>query len=436
MSSSVESLERTYQDDYEPFEHRKIEKPNTTIGSFIHIIKGSLGTGIMAMPLAFKNGGLLMGSIGTVVICVLYTHFIHLLVSTSQKASKRSQVPMLGFSETARDVFSKGPTCVRPYKNYASGFIDWMMVIDSFLTACLYIVFISKSLRDVLHNQLQIDWDTRVYILLLLVPLLIIIQVRKLKHLVPFTAVAITLIITSVGISLYFVFSEPIVLSDKELWPKWTTIPTFISTVLFAISGINTVLPVENNMKHPKHFLRTFGVMQCAFGFLTVFYGITGFFGYAKYGEATMGSITLNLPSDNGWAETTRLISAMGIFVALGFSLYVPLEIVWPQVESRVPLKWHNWGQITMRSVLAVAMIAAAFIVPEIEPFIGLLGSFSVAALSILFPVAMDLIFRWPNDFGVFKWHLIKDILLCVFGLFVLIVGTHFSILDIIDIYQ
>lgn len=195
------------------------------------------------------------------------------------------------------------------------------MVIDSFLTACLYIVFIAKSLRDVLHNQLQLDWETRIYILLLLVPLLVIIQVRKLKHLVPFTAIAVTLIITSVGISLYFVFSKPLVLADKELWPKWTTIPTFVrwdieikhdvrintlhrhptnSTVLFAISAINTVLPVENNMKHPQHFLCPFGVMQSAFGFLTVLYGITGFFGFAQYGENTKGSITLNLPSDNG----------------------------------------------------------------------------------------------------------------------------------------
>lgn len=436
MSSSVEKLERGDQNEYEPFEHRKIKKPNSTIGSFIHIIKGSLGTGIMAMPLAFKNGGLLFGSIGTVVICALYTHIIHLLVSTSQKASKRSRVPMLGFSETAKDVFSKGPPCVRPFTNFASGFIDWMMVTDSFLAACLYIVVIAKSLRDVLRNELQIVWDTRVYILLLLIPLLMIVQVRKLKHLVPFTAVAITLIISSVGISLYFVVSEPIVISDKPLWPKWTTIPTFVSTVLFAISGINTVLPVENNMKHPKYFLRPFGVMQSAFGFLTVLYAITGFFGFAQYGEHTKGSITLNLPSNNGWAETTRLISAMGIFVALGFSLYVPLEIMWPRIESLVPLKWHNWGQITMRSLLAVGMIVAAFVVPEIEPFIGLLGSFSVASLSILLPVAMDLIFRWPNDFGVFKWHLIKDILLCMFGLFVLIVGTHFSILNIIEIYH
>ncbi|EAT42635.1 AAEL005855-PA [Aedes aegypti] len=437
MSSSVENLEKNNDDDdYNPFEHRKIKKPNTTIGSFIHMIKGSLGTGIMAMPLAFKNGGLIFGSIGTVVICVLYAHFVHLLVHTSQKASKRSQVPMLGFSATAKDVFGKGPPSLRLYTSYASGFIDSMMVIDGFLTACLYIVFIAKSLQDVLYNQLQLDWDTRVYILLLLVPLLVIIQVRKLKHLVPFTAIASGLIISAVGISLFFIFTAKIDLSSKSMWPEWMNLPSFVSTVLFAISGINTVLPVENNMKHPEHFLRPFGVMQTAFGCLTVLYGVTGFFGYAQFGNATKASITLNLPSDNGWAQTTRLISAMGVLVALGFSLYVPLEILWPRIESRLSPKRQNCAQIGMRSMFALAMVLTALVVPEIEPFIGLLGSFSTASLSILFPVSLDMIFRWPNGFGRCRWHLVKDVVLWVFGLFVLIFGTYFSIMDIVEIYK
>lgn len=103
-----------------------------------------------------------------------------------------------------------------------------MMVVDSFLTACLYIVFIAKSLQDVLRNQLQLDWDTRVYIVLLLIPLLIIVQVRKLKHLVPFTAIASGLIVTAIGISLYFIFSAEFDLSSKGMWPELSNLSSFI----------------------------------------------------------------------------------------------------------------------------------------------------------------------------------------------------------------
>lgn len=126
----------------------------------------------------------------------------------------------------------------------------------------------------------------------------------------------------------------------------------------------------------------------------------------------------------------------MGILVSLGFSLYVPLEILWPHIATRLAPKRQNCGQITMRSVLAVAMVLTAFVVPEIEPLIGLLGSFSAASLSIMFPVALDVIFRWPDEFGRWRWLLVKDAVLWLFGLFVLIVGTYFSILDIIEIYK
>uniref|UniRef100_A0A182SJ42 Amino acid transporter transmembrane domain-containing protein n=1 Tax=Anopheles maculatus TaxID=74869 RepID=A0A182SJ42_9DIPT len=65
--------------EYNPFEHRQIEKPNSTAGSLIHLLKSSLGTGILAMPVAFKNAGLLFGAIGTIVIGLICTHCVHIL---------------------------------------------------------------------------------------------------------------------------------------------------------------------------------------------------------------------------------------------------------------------------------------------------------------------------------------------------------------------
>lgn len=103
-----------------------------------------------------------------------------------------------------------------------------MLVIDSILSICLYIVFIAESMQGVIYNQQGLDWDTRMYILILMIPIVIIMQVRELKQLVPFTAVANMLIIASVGVSLYFIFREPISLADRNLWPQWTTFPSFV----------------------------------------------------------------------------------------------------------------------------------------------------------------------------------------------------------------
>ncbi|XP_053686202.1 proton-coupled amino acid transporter-like protein CG1139 [Sabethes cyaneus] len=423
--------------DYEPYRNRQITNPNSTVGTLIHMVKGSLGTGIMAMPLAFKNGGLIFGSIGTIVICIIYVHCVHLLVSTTYKACKRGKVPLMGFAETVHDVFFNGPAKVQPLTKLVTGYVDVMIVIQSCLSFCLYLVFIAKSLRDVIYNQQQFDWDTRIYLLLLLIPMMLITQIRELKYLVLFSAIANLLIIAAICIILYVIFNEPLIFVNRKMWPQWSTLPSFVSTVLFAIQGIRYVLPIENKMQHPEHFLGSFGVLNIAISLLTVLYTITGFFGYVSYGEKTKGSVTLNLPENKAIAETTRLLAAIAILFTMGLSYYVPMEILWHHLQPKVLAKRANLVQIVLRFSVLVALLGIAIAIPEIEPFVGLVGSFGSATLAVLIPVTIDIIFRWPaGDFGRAKWQLVKNVVLLVFGLFVMVSGTYFSILDVVAIYK
>lgn len=50
------------------------------IGALLHIVKSSLGAGVLAMPFAFKNAGLLIGVIGSIFIGITVTHCTTLLV--------------------------------------------------------------------------------------------------------------------------------------------------------------------------------------------------------------------------------------------------------------------------------------------------------------------------------------------------------------------
>lgn len=48
--------------------------------TLIHLLKGCLGTGILAMPNAFGNAGLALGTFATVLIGILCTYCLHVLV--------------------------------------------------------------------------------------------------------------------------------------------------------------------------------------------------------------------------------------------------------------------------------------------------------------------------------------------------------------------
>lgn len=46
----------------------------------IHLLKGNIGTGILAMPDAFRNAGWLVGIFGTMFMAIICTHCMHILV--------------------------------------------------------------------------------------------------------------------------------------------------------------------------------------------------------------------------------------------------------------------------------------------------------------------------------------------------------------------
>jgi proton-coupled amino acid transporter len=49
----------------------------------IHLLKGNIGTGILAMPDAFKNAGLIVGTVGTLLMGIICTHCMHMLVRSA-----------------------------------------------------------------------------------------------------------------------------------------------------------------------------------------------------------------------------------------------------------------------------------------------------------------------------------------------------------------
>lgn len=61
------------------------------------------------------------------------------------------------------------------------------------------------------------------------------------------------------------------------------------------MEGIGVVLPVENTMAKPQHFLGCPGVLNITMTVVVLLYMTMGFLGYIRYGDAAYGSITLNL---------------------------------------------------------------------------------------------------------------------------------------------
>ncbi|XP_076303092.1 proton-coupled amino acid transporter-like protein acs, partial [Lasioglossum baleicum] len=225
-------------DLYNPFEHRDKKNTNSDFGSLAHLLKSSLGTGILAMPHAMKNGGLVFGGIGTILIGIICAHCVHILVRSSHVLCKRTKTPQMTYAETAEAAFLCGPKPLRPFANASRIFVNIALCATYVGGTCVYLVFIATSLRQVVDYYSNTSISTRMFILTLIPAVLLLGQVRNLKYMVPFSIMANLCMIVGFAITLYYIFNGIEVAPDVKLIAPVKQWPTFLATVLFAIEGI------------------------------------------------------------------------------------------------------------------------------------------------------------------------------------------------------
>ncbi|XP_029175813.1 proton-coupled amino acid transporter-like protein pathetic isoform X1 [Nylanderia fulva] len=421
---------------YDPFEHRDKRNATSDLGAATHLLKSSLGTGILAMPYAIMNGGLLFGGIGTIIIGIICAHCVHILVRTSHILCRRTKTPQMTYAETAYAAFYCGPKSIRPFANASKIFVNCALCATYVGGTCVYVVFIATSLKQVTDFHTGKDIDVRLYILSLIPALILLGQVRNLKYLVPFSMLANIFMFSGFAITLYYIFSNVQSIEHVKLFSSVEKLPRFFATVIFAIEGIGVVMPVANNMKTPQHFLGCPSVLNVTMTLVVALYAVMGVFGYLTYGESAKSSITLNLPTDEILAQVVKLLIAAAVLFTYGLQFFVPLEIICNSVRHLFSHRFATIGETLVRMGIVMLTVVVALLVPTLDPFISLVGAIFFSILGVSIPAIIETISCWENHLGIFRWRLFKNGFLLIFSLLALGFGSWTSAQDIIEFYS
>lgn len=423
---------------YDPFEHRNKRNATTDLGALTHLLKSSLGTGILAMPNAIRNGGLIFGGIGTIIIGMICAHCVHILVRTSQILCRRTKTPQMTYAETAQAAFLCGPKAIRPWANASKIFVNTALCATYVGGSCVYVVFISTSIREFTNYHSLHETDIKLFIVSLIPALILLGQVRDLKYMVPFSMLANIFMMTSFVITLYYVFSSEDLqkFNNDKLIAEVSQLPRFFATVIFAIEGIGVVMPVSNNMKNPQHFLGCPSVLNVTMTIVVALYAMMGVFGYLAYGEDAKGSITLNLPMEKPPAQVVQILIAAAVLFTYGLQLFVPLEIMWNSMKHLFSHRYSIVGETVMRISVVMVTVVIALAVPVLDPVISLVGAIFFSILGISIPAVIETISCWENHLGTFNWRLWKNSVLLIFSLLALAFGSWTSVEDIIKEYN
>lgn len=427
--------------EFDPFTERKLENPTSDTDTLAHLLKASLGTGILAMPRAFKCVGLVYGILFTIIVAAVCTHCSAILIKCAHVLYKKTRRTQMTFPEVGQAAVENGPEKLRRWGKTFRLFILVSLFITYFGTSSVYTVLIAKNILQVVAHYLQEkeeNIEIRLFIFALLIPLILMSWIRNLKYLAPVSMIANGFMALGLGITFYYVVGTGELQTDNinsmlvKPPAEW---PEFFSLCIFAMEAIGVMMPLENAMKTPRSMLGICGVLNKGMSGVTLVYILLGFLGYLRYGDDVMDSITLSLSIEKIPAQIVRISIAIAVYCTYGLQFYVCIEIMWNCIKEKFT-KRPDLADYCMRTIMVTASVLLAVAVPTIGPFMGVIGAFCFSILGLIAPAFLEIITFWDIGFGTTYYIIWKNIFVVIFGLFALVFGTKDAIINIIHVYS
>ncbi|XP_072376599.1 proton-coupled amino acid transporter-like protein acs isoform X2 [Diabrotica undecimpunctata] len=469
----------------------------------MHVLKGNVGTGMLALGDAVKNAGLIPGALLIVFIGIVAVHCQHLLLNAFRSLKNKYEIEYLeDYADTVELCFERGTARMNYMAKPMKIILNTCICFSQLGSCCIYIVFIAENIKLLnAHRSLKIKyeienledyadtvelcfergtirmnhmaktlkiilntcicfsqlgfcciyivfvaenikvvadfngyaWNIHLIVFIVTLPIWLLCLIRNLKTLAPVSMVANIILILGILVVYYNMLSERLPpFSERKLVAvprKW---PLFFGTVVLAYVGIGLVIPVQRSMRVPDDFDKTFGVLNLAMAICICWYASIGFLGYLKFGDDIKGSITLNMPQEQVLYQVVTLMIAISFIPMYALQFYVANDIIWPAAYKKSAFLRNNpvRGELILRSILVLITFAFAEIIPFLSLFISIVGSVSCTAMSMVFPVILEIASKKTSE-ELTTFIIVKDVFIIILSIIGMTTGAFVSLWDL-----
>jgi proton-coupled amino acid transporter len=349
----------------------------TTTGAVMLLLKSFVGTGILFLPRAFLNGGMLFSSMVLLGVSILSYYAFILLVNTRMRIEG-------SFGDIGGILYGK----------HMRRIILGSIVLSQLGFVSAYIVFVSQNLQAFVLavSKCKSFIDIKYLVLLQLViflPLSLIRDIGKLG----FTALIADAFILLGLLYIYYYDARTLIgnggVSDIKAFNP-STWSMFIGTAIFTYEGVGLIIPIQESMKQPRRFP---GVLAGVMVIITLIFLSAGALSYAAYGSSTKTVILLNLPQDDKFVNVVQLLYSIAILLSTPLQLFPAIRILENELFTRSGKynPYIKWKKNAFRFFL---VFVCAFVAwggaADLDKFVALVGSFACVPLIYVYPVSLS----------------------------------------------
>ncbi|KAI1390959.1 transmembrane amino acid transporter protein-domain-containing protein [Hypoxylon trugodes] len=384
---------------------------NSPFNAALLLLKSFVGTGVLFLPRAYFNGGMLFSNLVLLFVAALSYYCFVLLVTTRLKVDG-----------------SFGDIGGILYGDWMRTLILFSIVISQIGFVAAYIVFTAENLQAFIlavsncNAHIQITWLIVMQMIIFL-PFSLFRDIGKLG----FTALIADAFIV-IGLA-YLFYYDILTLNTNGLadiiqfnQKDWTL---FIGTAIFTFEGIGLIIPIQESMKSPSKFPK---VMFYVMIIISVLFITMGAVSYAAYGSKTETVVLLNLPQDNKLVNGVQFLYSLAILLSTPLQIFPAIRITENALFTRSGkynpyIKWQK-NLFRFLIVFLCALIAWGG-ADDLDKFVALVGNFACIPLVYIYPPLLH--YKGVARSRVRK---VTDILLCIFGFVAMAYTTSLTVIS------
>ncbi|KAK4133860.1 hypothetical protein BT67DRAFT_32831 [Trichocladium antarcticum] len=383
-----------------------------TVKTFFTLIKAFVGTGIMFLPKAFSNGGLLFSSLAMLVISAVTMVAFHLLLQCKLHYGG-------GYGEIGHAIAgSKMRTLIL-----------FSVAVSQLGFVCAGIVFVAENLLS-FANALtdgHSPVSTAALIGLQLAILVPLAWIRNISKLGPVALLADACIL--VGVSYIYAYTTH-ALATAGMAPSVvlfnpSSYTLTIGAAIFTFEGIGLILPIQSSMAEPHKFEPLLGLVMAI---ITVVFTSVGALCYATFGRDTQIEIIDNFPQASPLVNAVQFLYAVAVLVGTPVQLFPALRIIEGRVfgqhrsgKRSVRTKWVKNG-FRFAVVVFCGLVSLAG-TGNLDRFVALIGSVACVPLVYVYPAYLH--YKGVARSRWVKWG---DLVLMVTGMVCMVYTTAVTV--------